>query len=235
MMIKRLWVVCAILVGVTTMPVAAVPTSYSGSLSVSGGSGDGLLVATAQWNNPATTLSWVVDDTTTPGKWHYQYTFSVPTKAISHMLLEVSDADPGPAFTLDNLFSPTTNPANWISFPVIIQLWTDQQGNPGLPGPMYGMKLNNAFAATTVVISFDSDRMPVWGDFYAKSGGQPVPIVYNNGFLLADPAVGPHNGSEQDHLLVPDSTMTVIPVPGAMLLAAIGTGFAGWLRRRRTL
>ena len=235
MMIKRLWVVCAILVGVTTMPVAAVPTSYSGSLSVSGGTGDGLLVATAQWNNPATTLSWVVDDATTPGKWHYQYTFSVPTKAISHMLLEVSDADPGPAFTLDNLFSPTTNPANWISFPIPIQVWTDQQGNPGLPGPMYGMKLNNAFAATTVVISFDSDRMPVWGDFYAKSGGNPVPLVYNNGFLLADPTVGAHNGSEQDHLLVPDSTMTVIPVPGAMLLAAIGTGFAGWLRRRRTL
>ena len=235
MMIKRLWVVCAILVGVTTMPVAAVPTSYSGSLSVSGGTGDGLLVATAQWNNPATTLSWVVDDATTPGKWHYQYTFSVPTKAISHMLLEVSDADPGPAFTLDNLFSPTTNPANWISFPIPIQVWTDQQGNPGLPGPMYGMKLNNKFAATTVVISFDSDRMPVWGDFYAKSGGNPVPLVYNNGFLLADPTVGAHNGSEQDHLLVPDSTMTVIPVPGAMLLAAIGTGFAGWLRRRRTL
>ena len=213
----------------------AVPTMYSGSLSVVGGSGDGLLVATQQWNNPATTLSWVVDNTTTSGKWHYQYTLSVPTKAISHILLEVSDADPGPAFTLDNLFSPATNPANWISLPAIIQVWTDQQGNPGLPGPMYGIKFNSAFAATTVVISFDADRMPVWGDFYAKSGGNPPPLAYNNGFLLADPTVGPHNGSEQDHLLVPDSMMTVIPAPGAMLLAAMGTCIAGWLRRRKAL
>ncbi len=233
MMPKRIWILCAILAGVGAAPLAAVPTlSYSGSLSVAGGSGDGLLVANAEWNNPATTLSWEIDNTTTPGLWHYEYHFFVPAKNISHLLIEVSDEDPGPAFTSDNLLNLATDPEDFLGV-VAIQLWTAQQGNPNIPGPMYGIKVNQLVGYTDVTVSFDSDRAPVWGDFYAKSGGNPLPYVYNNGFLLADPTVGPHDGSEQDHLLVPDSTTTVIPAPGAILLAGIGATLVGWVRRGR--
>ncbi len=230
MMTKRLWVLCAVLVGVSSVPLAASPTLYSGSLSVGGGG----LVATELWDDSTTTLSWSVDDTTTPGLWHYEYHFVVPERNISHLLIEVSDEDPGPAFTSGNLFNLATDPADFLGI-VAIQLWTDQEGNPGMPGPMYGIKINQNVGYTDVTVSFDSDRVPVWGDFYSKNGnlpGQVAIYAYNSGFSLDDPTTAPHDGSEQGHLLVPDS---VIPAPGAILLGGIGAGLVGWLRRRRVL
>ena len=55
-----------------------------------------------------------------------------------------------------------------------------------MPGPVHGIKFEAAGGAdlTTATLSFDSDRVPVWGDFYAK-GGQGT--LWNTGFLTADP------------------------------------------------
>jgi len=206
------------------------PTTYSGSLSVA----DGGLIATGGWNDPSTTLSWVVDDTTTPGKWHYSYTLTVPAKGISHVIFEASDGDPDELFTIENLFSSSSDPSGWI-LDTTIQLHTAGGGaNPNMPEDMYGIKFNAAFDTTTITVSFDSDRVPVWGDFYSKDGvSNGVDIsLYNAGFAAIDPTATPANGSVDNHLLVPD---TYIPAPGALMLAGIGTGFITWLRRRRTL
>ena len=158
-------------------------------------------------------LSWAVDDSNVAslGLWHYEYTLTVPRGGISHMIVEVSDDDPGPAFTLGNLFSPTADPQGWTDAGhASIQLFTPGGSNPGMPGDLYGLKFDgdDGFDETTVTVSFDSNRGPVWGDFYAKdgmAGAVKFNAIWNEGFLVADPIDPAGNGSILHHLLVPDS------------------------------
>ena len=88
--------------------------------------------------------------------------------------------------------------------------------------------------STTLTVSFDSDRAPVWGDFYAKNGtdteGTDI-YLYNSGFSIADPLVPAASGSEQNHLLVPDTV--AVPAPGAVFLGSVGLSLAGYLLKRK--
>ena len=103
-----------------------------------------------------------------------------------------------------------------------------------MPEDIYGIKFDACGNATDVTISFDSDRAPVWGDFYSKDGiipGAQWCALYNSGFTSGDydPFSAATNGSFQNHLLVPDS---YIPAPGAVILVCIGTTLTGALRKR---
>ncbi|HSW00492.1 MAG TPA: hypothetical protein VLI39_09990 [Sedimentisphaerales bacterium] len=212
--------------------------TYDGTLSVA----DGGLIATDKWNAAGTKLSWIVSNEVTPGLWHYSYTLTVlsprltvPSPAISHVIVEVSDGDPGPAFTISNLLSPTSNPLNWIAGPIEIQTYNPGPGNPGMPATVYGVKFNAAddMDAKILTLEFDSDRVPVWGDLYAKGGSKSA--LFNAGFAADDPTVPAASGSYESHLLVPDTMTVVIPAPGALLLCGLGTGLLGWLRRRKAV
>ncbi len=212
---------------------AADPISYTGSLSTGSGA-DGALVGANGWDDSSTTLSWTVDNTTTPGKWHYEYTLSVPQGGISHIIIEASDGDPLSPFTSENLFSPEDDPSGWIDDEEIeIQVHTTGSGNPDMPADVYGVKFVAAqgFDEISVTVRFDSDRGPTWGDFYAKDGGGQGTwkTAYNQGFQTADPTVAPASGSEQDHLLVPDT----IPEPGVLVLLGLGAWARVQRRRRR--
>lgn len=224
-----------------SLQAAPAPYVYTGSLSGWGGVADGLLVtAGGDWSRPATRLSWTVDNVTTLGKWHYAYTITVLRADVQCVIIETSDDIPGPAFTEANLFALTTDPANWFNR---MQIGTHSKwDNVNLPDDMYGIKLCAIRDPLSLTISFDSDRKPVWGDFYARSFLVDDPVedyantITNWGFSMndVDPLCPPRSGSVDHHVLVPD-TGTEIPAPAGAVLAGVGAVGAGWLRRRRRL
>ena len=206
------------------------PTTYTGNLSAAGGG----LTGYGAWNNPMTMLNWTVDNTTTLGKWHYCYSLMVPSKDISHIIIEASNGDN--PFTIENLFSPSSYPNGWIDS-ISVQNFSPGGNTPYMPEDMWGIKFDSAMDSTILTINFDSDRRPVWGDFYAKDGYSTCSgwnVVYNAGFTVCDydPIAPAANGSYQNHILVPDS---YIPAPGALILVSIGTALTGVLRKRRAI
>jgi len=201
---------------------SAAPTiSYTGSLSTS----DSSLVGAGSWAS-GTTLEWTVS---LNGAWHYEYTLTVAEKDISHMIIETSGS-----FTRENIWQE-----NWS--PIEINTFDSSNGNPEIPGSIYGIKFDDT-SGTTFYASFYSDRAPIWGDFYAKDGraasADIFNTVYNAGFSVPDPDILAYpvsNGSVYDHLLVPDTTSTQVPAPAALVLGSMGVGLTGWLRRKRIL
>jgi len=201
--------------------------AYIGSLEADGGglNGTGFWVTDNGNQNwfPAA-LSWEVTQNVDQ-TWHYEYTLNVFQADVSHFLLETS-----PSFGSSNLIDPVYPGTSFE-----IHSFTEQNGNPYMPGGAYGVKFEIGDEAvaepqyTNITISFDSDRDPVWGDFYAKCGavGGTQNTVWNEGFLDADPLAGPGDGSVLNHVLVPDT----VPEPATALLMCLG-GLA-LLRKRR--
>lgn len=190
--------------------------TYSGSLI----SGDGL-VGTADWSVNVS-FTWQVTYYSQYDLWVYDYVLSVPRKAISHIIIEVSDS-----FTSGNVFTNTpvgSTTSNWE----IATADTSTPSAPYIPSSIYGIKfeVNNQILFPFRIVT---DRSPVWGDFYAKDGiakGTWV-TVYNTGFSNPDfdPYLSlPANGSVDFHILRPDTSTggkSAIPEPATIMLFAI--------------
>jgi hypothetical protein len=232
MSISKLKIVTLILgVAVMALPPGVWATHigpFSGELNTEG-TVDGLITGTDGWSS-GVSFSWTVTHLAN-GNWFYEYWFEAEMKELSHVNIEVSDDfTEGDIIEADPSFSS-------------LQTHTTANGNPGIPDPLYGIKWETNPATTMFHFNLETPRAPVWGDFYAKDGGGTGPgavIAYNTGFTASDtdpdPTLFPASeGSVGNHILVPDTTTTVIPEPRSIVaIAAIGLlSLAGFIRRRK--
>lgn len=202
---------CTIVFAVAALAlVASAAFGYSGTLTWDAAQTQ-LTAWGSDWPSATTSLYWQVDQT--GSIWHYKYILTVPGGDISHFILETST---GIVLGTDIYAYVLSGPIN----PVGPQQWDNQGGsNPNMPaGGVYGIKFDPAGDFKTWTIEFDSNRRPVWGDFYAKDGGEES--VVNSGFTggAFDPtAYVTRDGTATDNkLAVPD---TVVPeVPGICTL-----------------
>jgi hypothetical protein len=173
-------------------------------------------------------MSWSI--TQTGSIFHYQYTLSGLDKDLGHTIVQVSDN-----FTGNNIWNSTQNYTS--GGPSTYSPSDPGNSNPGLPASIFGVKFNGAMGYSYVV-SFDSDRAPVWGDIYGKSGkdhGQWT-YFYNTG--LSD-----HPSTDiNDFIATPDSRgyaqsqEPVVPEPATLSLIGLGLGgIIPLLRRQRSL
>ena len=139
-------------------------------------------------------------------------------KTLSHWILEVSN--PSSRSDFSN-FNGIQEPYDGQYVPAT---WQPKQGSQGQPGDLYGIKFNSdedyVKAGTRIyTFSFDTLRLPDWGDFYAK--GSNGVYAYNTGFGT-DPDL--FTTDFTPWILVPGAK-TVVPLPGSVLL--LGSGLVG--------
>lgn len=168
------------------------------------------------------TVSWMVsrnDD----GTWHYEYSFSnagggTLKMEVSHFIISVSDnLTPSDVFNFGGDVQDTE-----------LRTFGDEPSNPGFPAgrSMYGLKID--LKGEQAAAAFDSVRVPMWGDFYAKGGGNPKNYACNSdlGAAVANPhdylaAPIDADGNPLFKILVPD-THSDVPEPAMLTMLGLG-------------
>jgi hypothetical protein len=194
-------------------------------------SGDGIQ-ATKDWSgvgNDGFKLSW--DISLDNNIFHYVYTVTDTKggdldKDLSHLILQFSDS-----FTSSDYLDANGNPVPGI---VLTNYSSTTQGgsNPNMPGVLYGVKY--AGDGGQLTIDFYTQRAPVWGSFYAKSGktdGVDV-VAWNTGFTSTSTGPGVGVTDFTPWIARPDSSLA-IPEPTTMLLMGSSLGAIYFARRKK--
>ena len=189
---KKLFFLLAVMLVVPALAFA-IPL-FTGSLST-----PSEVVASGNWDasGGGFKISWTVSQITA-ADWYYQYTLSNAAggalpKDPSHLIIEIS----GNTTDVDFWGSNGSFEINTYS--------SADPSNPGMPGAMYGTKMEGAQNSSSGLFEyfFHSDRAPTWGDFYCKDGKTSTTphidvTAWNTDFLAADPTDPAQSGLLQD-------------------------------------
>jgi hypothetical protein len=192
-------------------------------------SGSGEIMGSGNYTNLS--VNWTISNPN-PGSWHYEYTFSAnnTSPAFSHLILEVSANATTSDFS--NMSLASLDPTQTGTFE--LGTWTNGGSNPNLPDSIYGFKVTPTNKLTLVTLTFDSDRSPVWGNFYA-TGGNNSPTnfgqAWNSGLGSTDDTI---TSTINSFIARPDGTSGTVPEPSSIALLGCGAiGLMGVAARRR--
>jgi hypothetical protein len=216
------------------MTALNVQAGLVGSLSTPGS--EGLVSGGKTWSTAkeGLTVFWDVSQNA-DNTWHYQYSFAngagnTLKSQVSHFIISVSQT-----LTAADVFNFTGDFAARE-----INTFGPGPSNPNFPAgqTMFGMKIDLRCKQTTV--AFDSVRAPMWGDFYAKGGGNPKNYAYNTSFGVQTAnlydMVGPPTdaaGNTLSKILVPDTHTSPAPIPEPATLVLLSLGACGLVLRKR--
>lgn len=151
-------------------------------------------------------ISWLITDNNN-GTMNYAYKLVTSAQnVVSHFILDLSD---NCANSLSSCMGTISYGADDGAGSVSWGSFSGGGANPGLPGVIDGIKLDETFSDDGVFeFSFNSPRVPVWGDFYAK-GGQPANANNPSGFAVwnlgLDPSLHGSSDNKAFFIAVPDS------------------------------
>ncbi|HCO93564.1 MAG TPA: hypothetical protein DIU00_06375 [Phycisphaerales bacterium] len=186
----------------------------------------GGLVGMDGWNNTSTTLAWEIAFDSSTQLYSYTYYSNVLDKSPSHHIIEVSPEFQYGDFTDYTGYIGGDELAELRSNVTTNTTWGPSTSNPSMPGSIPGIKFDSKNEGLSDIVTFTSNRVPVWGNYYTKGGVDAE--AWNTGFDSDYSAVGAYDDSG---MFIPRPD-TVVPVPGAMLLGMLGMGVAGMKLRK---